>query len=206
MIQSGRSSRVDAQPETQWRARLYCVSRICGSGGNPTSTFYIRSSDKGMYARGVLGLFESLQKAAFVFEHTFWREVIESLSSPVPSEHTRNKVRNDLMIDGTSVTERSAFARKPSVSSKKLAPLETSSGETISSTRPCRFKILNSSTWPNLFRRSVERLSLHPGLPLPSRRALRAKRAVLSEPFSTINREKIREICRARRARLSASL
>ena len=63
---------------------------------NPINTFYIRSSDKGMYTRGVLGLFESLQKAAYVFEHDFWRGVIESLSSPVASEHTRNKVRNDL--------------------------------------------------------------------------------------------------------------
>lgn len=63
---------------------------------NPLNTFYIRSSDKGMYTRGVLGLFESLQKAAYVFEHDFWRGVIESLSSPVASDHTRNKVRNDL--------------------------------------------------------------------------------------------------------------
>jgi hypothetical protein len=63
---------------------------------NPMNTFYIRSSDKGMYTRGVLGLFESLQKAAYVFEHDFWRGVIESLSSPVASEHTRTKVRNDL--------------------------------------------------------------------------------------------------------------
>jgi hypothetical protein len=63
---------------------------------NPTRTFYIRSSDKGVYARGVLGLFESLQKAAYVFEHDFWRGVIESLSSPVASEHTRHKVREDL--------------------------------------------------------------------------------------------------------------
>lgn len=63
---------------------------------NPTASFYIRSSDKGRYARGVLGLFESLQKAAYVFEHGFWRGVIELLSSPVPSQHTQNKVRNDL--------------------------------------------------------------------------------------------------------------
>ncbi len=63
---------------------------------NPLTTFYIRSSDKGMYTRGVLGLFESLQKAAYVFEHDFWRGVIESLSSPIASDHTRNKVRNNL--------------------------------------------------------------------------------------------------------------
>lgn len=62
------------------------------------NTFYIRSSDKGMYARGVLGLFESLQKAAYVFEHNFWRGVIESLSSPVASDQTRNKVRRDLEL------------------------------------------------------------------------------------------------------------
>lgn len=61
-----------------------------------TNTFYVRSSDKGRYARGVMGLFESLQKASYVFEHDFWRGVIESLSSPVASEHTRDKVRNDL--------------------------------------------------------------------------------------------------------------
>ena len=65
-------------------------------GDDPGRTFYIRSSDKGKYARGVLGLFESLQKAAYVFEHDFWRAVIESLSSPVASEQTRNKVRKDL--------------------------------------------------------------------------------------------------------------
>ncbi len=57
---------------------------------------YIRASDKGMYARGVLGLFESLQKAAYVFEHKFWRSVLESLSSAAASEHTRNKVRKEL--------------------------------------------------------------------------------------------------------------
>lgn len=78
-----------APPE--WAQRLDPALR-----GAPGNTFYIRSSDKGMYARGVLGLFESLQKAAYVFEHKFWRGVIESLSSPVASEHTRNKVRNDL--------------------------------------------------------------------------------------------------------------
>jgi hypothetical protein len=33
-------------------------------------SLYNRASDKGMYARGVLGLFESLQKAAYVFERT----------------------------------------------------------------------------------------------------------------------------------------
>jgi hypothetical protein len=59
-----------------------------------SSKFYIRSSDKGSYARGVLALFESLQKAAYFFEHDFWREVIESLASPVASSHTRNKVRS----------------------------------------------------------------------------------------------------------------
>jgi hypothetical protein len=48
-----------------------------------------------MYVSGVLGLFESLQKAAYVFEHDFWRGVIESLSTPSASEHTRNKVRSD---------------------------------------------------------------------------------------------------------------
>ena len=61
-----------------------------------SGSLYIRSSDKGKYARGVLGLFESLQKAAYVFEHDFWRGVIESLSMPSASEHTRNKVRSDL--------------------------------------------------------------------------------------------------------------
>jgi hypothetical protein len=59
-------------------------------------SFYIRASDKGMYARGVLGLFESLQKATYVFEHRFWRGVLELLSSPVVSEQTRNKVRKNL--------------------------------------------------------------------------------------------------------------
>jgi hypothetical protein len=64
-------------------------------------SFYIQASDKGKYARGVLGLFESLQKAAFVFEHDYWRGVIESLSSPVASVHTRNKVRADFERIGT---------------------------------------------------------------------------------------------------------
>jgi len=60
------------------------------------NTFYVRSSDKGMYARGVLGLFESLKKAAYIFEHEFWRGVLESLSSAVASQHTRNKVTKDM--------------------------------------------------------------------------------------------------------------
>ncbi len=62
----------------------------------PGHAFYVRASDKGMYARGVLGLFESLQKAGYVFEHAFWRSTIESLSSPTASQHTREKVRRDL--------------------------------------------------------------------------------------------------------------
>jgi hypothetical protein len=74
-----------------WARRFETMTRE-----NLTRTFYVRSSDKGMYARGVLGLFETLQKAGYVFEHDFWRTVIESLSSPVASEHTRRKVRNDL--------------------------------------------------------------------------------------------------------------
>lgn len=56
-----------------------------------------------MYARGVLGLFESLRKAAYVFEDRFWGMVIESLSSPVASEHTRNKVRSNLERMGADV-------------------------------------------------------------------------------------------------------
>jgi hypothetical protein len=61
--------------------------------GASENTLYLRLSDKGMYARGVLGLFESLQKAAYIFEHTFWRGVVESLASPVHSEQTRHRVR-----------------------------------------------------------------------------------------------------------------
>jgi hypothetical protein len=75
---------------------------------NPARDFYIRSSDKGMYARGVLGLFESFQKAAYVFEHGVWRRTIESLSSPVASEHTRNKVRHDLEKIGVDALKASS--------------------------------------------------------------------------------------------------
>lgn len=60
------------------------------------SSLDVRTSDKGMYARGVLGLFQSLQEAAYVFEHPFWRGVIESLSSARSSEHVREKVQKDL--------------------------------------------------------------------------------------------------------------
>jgi hypothetical protein len=78
---------------------------------NPSSqetagnTLYIRSSDKGMYARGVLALFESLQKAAYVFEHEFWRDTMESLSSPVASEQARNKVRKELEKIGNELLD-----------------------------------------------------------------------------------------------------
>ena len=57
---------------------------------------YIRTSDKGMYARGVLGLFESLQKASYVFEHRYWRSVIECQSSPRASAQVRTKVKTEL--------------------------------------------------------------------------------------------------------------
>lgn len=57
--------------------------------------YHTQTSDKGMYARGVLGLFESLQDAAYVFEHDFWRGVVESLSSPVGSDKVRQKIRSD---------------------------------------------------------------------------------------------------------------
>lgn len=78
-----------------WAQRLDPAMHV-----NIGRTLYIRTSDKGMYARGVLGLFESLQEAAYVFDHNFWRGVIESLSSPVASEQTRNKVRKDLQRIG----------------------------------------------------------------------------------------------------------
>jgi hypothetical protein len=61
-----------------------------------TGHLYVTTSDKGKYAGGVLGLFETLRKAAFVFEHAFWRELIESMSVPRASDQTRNKVRADL--------------------------------------------------------------------------------------------------------------
>ncbi len=73
------------------------------------SNLYLRSSDKGRYARGVLGLFESLQKAGYVFEHRFWGDVIESLATPVASAHTKNKVRSDLQgmgLDALTLSDR----------------------------------------------------------------------------------------------------
>lgn len=74
-----------------WSGRVNPSQAVLGS-----RSLYTCVSDKGRYARGVLGLFESLQKAAYVFEHQFWRGLIESLSSPVASENTRNKVRSEL--------------------------------------------------------------------------------------------------------------
>ena len=62
---------------------------------NPGLGYYTRPSDKGMYARGVLGLFESLEEAAYVFEHDFWRGVVESLSLPTASDKARQRVRRD---------------------------------------------------------------------------------------------------------------
>ena len=56
----------------------------------------VLSSDKGKYVQGVLGLFDGLREAAFYFEHPYWRTLIDSLSMPSASEHTRNKVRDDL--------------------------------------------------------------------------------------------------------------
>jgi hypothetical protein len=64
--------------------------------GDAEKGLYLRMSDKWKYALGVLGLFESFKKAAYVFEDCFWRDVIESLSSPRASDHTKNKVRDDL--------------------------------------------------------------------------------------------------------------
>lgn len=69
---------------------------------NQSDGLYLRSSDKGRYASGVLGLFGSLERAAQVFEHDFWRAAIESLAVPAASPHTRNKVRNDLDRVGIS--------------------------------------------------------------------------------------------------------
>jgi hypothetical protein len=76
---------------------------------NIGNSFYVQASDKGRYARGVLGLFESLQKAGYVFEHRFWAGVIESLATPVASEHTKNKVRSDLQrmgLDALTLSDR----------------------------------------------------------------------------------------------------
>jgi hypothetical protein len=73
------------------------------------NTLYVRASDKGRYARGVLGLFESLQKAGYVFEHRFWGDVIESLATPVASPHTKNKVLSDLKrmgLDSLTLSDR----------------------------------------------------------------------------------------------------
>jgi hypothetical protein len=86
----------EAAPE--WARRLDSAIR-----DNRDKAFYIRSSDKGKYAHGVLDLFESLQKAAYVFEHIYWGHVIESLSSTVASHHTRAKVRNDFERMGVDI-------------------------------------------------------------------------------------------------------
>jgi hypothetical protein len=80
-----------------------------GARNSIGNTLYIRSSDKGRYARGVLGLFESLQKAGYVFEHRFWGNVIESLATPVASSQTKNKVRSDLQrmgLDALTLSDR----------------------------------------------------------------------------------------------------
>jgi hypothetical protein len=76
------------------------LTQAVPEAGSPVGRRYehleVRTSDKGMYARGVFGLFESLQKAAYVFENPFWRGVIESLSSSSASDHVRKKVRSVL--------------------------------------------------------------------------------------------------------------
>jgi hypothetical protein len=70
------------------------------AGGVPS--LYLRVSDKGRYLSGFLGLFDSVKKAAYVLEDFFWRGVIESLSTPRASTHTREKVRNDLSRSGVT--------------------------------------------------------------------------------------------------------
>ena len=66
------------------------------SPGARPLTLDVVMSDKGRYTQGVLGLFESLQKAAYVFEHPFWSGVVHSLSTPSASDQTRNRIRKQL--------------------------------------------------------------------------------------------------------------
>ncbi len=69
------------------------------SEGRP-STLDVVMSDKGRYTQGVLGLFESLRKAAYVFEHPFWSGVVNSLSTPSASDQTKNRIRKQLSAAG----------------------------------------------------------------------------------------------------------
>ena len=53
-------------------------------------------SEKGKYFEGILGLFESRASLAYVFDHPFWRSVIERLSLPPQSPQLREKVSSDV--------------------------------------------------------------------------------------------------------------
>ncbi len=85
----------------------WCRSLVPDLFPRQLNTLYVRLSDKGKYVQGVLGLFESLRKAAYVFEHEFWRHEIECMAVPRISEQVRNKVRRRLQeidIEGLAQT------------------------------------------------------------------------------------------------------
>jgi hypothetical protein len=77
---------------------------------------FISSSDKGKYAEGVLGLFQSLSQAGYIFEHPFWRQFFTAYSSPRESNQALTKLRKDIAKSAHDFVEQYAGQREDACS------------------------------------------------------------------------------------------
>jgi hypothetical protein len=61
-----------------------------------SSPYEIRLSDKGRYLSGILALSSTLRETLYLFEHPFWRSLLQKLSRPEPSKQLVDKLAHDI--------------------------------------------------------------------------------------------------------------
>jgi hypothetical protein len=72
----------------------------------------LRLSDKGRYLTGILGLSSTLRDSLYLFEHPFWRSLLQKLSRPDPSTQLVEKITSDAreLIRNAWTTDREHLA------------------------------------------------------------------------------------------------
>lgn len=63
---------------------------------DPPRHYDLRLSDKGLYLSGILELSHELRNSLYLFEHPFWRNLLEKLSRREPSRQLKEKLTSDV--------------------------------------------------------------------------------------------------------------
>ena len=79
-------------PQIHYHLAADARSALRGVGDSPHE---IRLSDKGRYLSGIQDLFGSIREMLHIFEHPFWRSLLQKLSEKEPSDQLVKKLASD---------------------------------------------------------------------------------------------------------------